>query len=95
LSLGDPVSVLLRPEAIRLGPPDDRTEPNRLTGTVAQAVYTGALVRYTVAVGDTALTVDLSDPRHTPAFRRGDRVSVRLPHDPHLLPLDSGDSRDA
>jgi hypothetical protein len=32
------------------------------------------------------LTVDLSDPRHTPAFQRGDRVSLRLPSDPHLLP---------
>ena len=96
LNLGDPVSVLLRPEAIRLGPPDDRTEPNRLTGTVAQAVYTGALVRYTVTVGDIPLTVDLSDPRHTPAFRRGDRVSVRLPNDPHLLSLESpGNSPEA
>jgi hypothetical protein len=49
-------------------------------------MYTGALIRYTVTVGDMPLTVDLSDPRHTPAFQRGDRVSLRLPSDPHLLP---------
>jgi spermidine/putrescine ABC transporter ATP-binding subunit len=83
---GDRVAVLLRPEAIRLGPPDDRAEPNRLLGTITHAMYTGALIRYTVTVGDMPLTVDLSDPRHTPAFQRGDRVSLRLPSDPHLLP---------
>jgi ABC-type Fe3+/spermidine/putrescine transport system ATPase subunit len=90
---GDRVAVLLRPEAIRLGPPDDRTEPNRLLGTITHAMYTGALIRYTVKVGDTPLTVDLSDPRHTPAFRRGDRVSLRLPSDPHLLPQEPAPDR--
>ncbi len=88
-TLGDRVAVLLRPEAIRLGPADTRPEPNRLLGTITHAMYTGALIRYTVQVGDTPLTVDLSDPRHTPAFHRGDRVSLQLPSDPHLLPQDS------
>ena len=86
---GDRVQVLLRPEAIRLGPPEERAEPNRLLGTITHAMYTGSLVRYTVQVGGIPLTVDLSDPRHTPAFRRGDRVSLQLPSDPHLLPHES------
>ena len=89
LAIGDRVAVLLRPEAIRLGPPDGPAEPNRLLGTIAHAMYTGAVIRYTVEVGDTLLRVDLSDPRHRPAFHRGDRVSLRLPGDPHLLPSES------
>jgi ABC-type Fe3+/spermidine/putrescine transport system ATPase subunit len=83
---GDRVGVLLRPEAIRLGPPDDRPEPNRLLGTITHATYTGSLIRYSVRIQDTSLTVDLSDPRHTPTFRQGERVSLQLPSDPHLLP---------
>ena len=86
---GDRVAILLRPEAIRLCPPEDRPEPNRLHGTITHTMYTGAVIRYTVRVGEAALTVDLADPRHSPAFHRGDRVSLQLPRDPHLLPDDA------
>jgi spermidine/putrescine ABC transporter ATP-binding subunit len=83
---GDKVSLVVRPEAIRLESHRDGAGPNRLPGTIESAVYTGAIVRYTVDVGGTRLAVDLSDPRHTPAFVTGDRVTVILPDDPHLLP---------
>ena len=83
---GERVNLVVRPEAIRLQPPETVAGPNRLPGTIESAMYTGALIRYTVSVGDVRLTVDLSDPRHTPAFQPGDRVTVILPDDPHLLP---------
>ncbi|HSB80433.1 MAG TPA: ABC transporter ATP-binding protein [Candidatus Methylomirabilis sp.] len=82
---GDRVFLVVRPEAVRLGPYEETVGPNRLPGTIESAVYTGSLVRYTVNVGGTRLAVDLSDPRHTPAFVAGDRVTVILPEDPHLL----------
>ncbi|HYL79476.1 MAG TPA: ABC transporter ATP-binding protein [Candidatus Acidoferrum sp.] len=83
---GDTVYVSVRPEAIHLRTDGDASGPNRLPGRIENAMYTGALVRYTVRVGDTRLTVDLADPRHTPALQPGDRVTVILPDDPHLLP---------
>jgi ABC-type Fe3+/spermidine/putrescine transport system ATPase subunit len=89
LAPGARVFVLVRPEAIRLHPPNDGTGGNALPGRVQQAVYTGALIRYTVEVGGIPLTVDCADPSHTPAFRRGDAVTVVLPDDPHLLPAAS------
>ncbi len=83
---GDRVHVVVRPVAIRLGPHGDAVGPYRLPGTIESAVYTGALIRYTVNVAGARLALDLSDPRHTPAFDVGDRVTVILPDDPHLLP---------
>lgn len=83
---GDAVYVIVRPEAIRLQTHSDASGPNRLPGWIEDAIYTGALVRYSVRVGNTRLTVDLSDPRHTPLLQPGDRVTVILPDDPHLLP---------
>jgi len=83
---GDRVCLVLRPEAIRLGPPEDGTGPNRVVGRIENAMYTGALIRYSVGVGESRLTVDLYDPRHTAMFREGDQVTLTLPEDPHLLP---------
>jgi putative spermidine/putrescine transport system ATP-binding protein len=82
---GDRVCLVVRPETIRLGPPDNGVGPNRMRGKIESAMYTGALIRYSVGVGETRLAVDLFDPRHTAIFREGDRVMLVLPEDPHLL----------
>jgi len=91
LAAGERVTVLLRPEAIRLGPAEAVSQPNRFTGTLVDVMYGGAQARYTVAVGGVHLAVDLPDPRHAPAYARGDRVTIALPTDPHLLPAGEGD----
>ena len=81
LAIGDRVAVLLRPEAIRLGPPDGPAEPNRLLGTIAHAMYTGAVIRYTVEVGDTLL---LKNNDSSTQFVAGYPVS---PHQTLKIPL--------
>ncbi len=83
---GERVCLVVRPETIRLGPPDNGTGPNRVLGRIESTMYTGALIRYSVGIGATRLTVDLYDPRHTAVFREGDQVTLILPEDPHLLP---------
>jgi ABC-type Fe3+/spermidine/putrescine transport system ATPase subunit len=83
---GKQVCLVVWPESIRLHPRPDGTGPNRVTGRIETATYTGALLRYTVDVSGTRLTVDLYDPRHAPAFRPGDAVTQALPDDPHILP---------
>jgi len=83
---GERVCLVIRPETIRLGPPDDGAGPNRVQGRIESTMYTGALIRYSVGVGATRLAVDLYDPRHSATFHEGDPVTLILPEDPHLLP---------
>jgi ABC-type Fe3+/spermidine/putrescine transport system ATPase subunit len=83
---GERVCLVVRPETIRLGPPVNRMSSNQMLGKIESAMYTGAHIRYSVGVGETRLTVDLFDPRHTAIFREGDPVMLILPEDPHLLP---------
>jgi ABC-type Fe3+/spermidine/putrescine transport system ATPase subunit len=83
---GERVCLVVRPETIRLGPSDNGVGPNRMRGKIESAMYTGALIRYSVGVGETRLTADLFDPRHTAIFHEGDQVTLILPEDPHLLP---------
>ena len=82
---GERVCLVVRPETIRLGLPNNGMGPNQFRGKIESAMYTGALIRYSVGVGETRLTVDLFDPRHTAIFREGDQVKLILPEDPHLL----------
>jgi ABC-type Fe3+/spermidine/putrescine transport system ATPase subunit len=83
---GDKVRLVLRPEAIRLEPRRETGGANRVPARIEGAVYTGALIRYTVEAEGIRLAVDLSDPRHAPGFGAGDAVTIILPDDPHLLP---------
>jgi len=87
---GNQVRLVVRPESIRLHLGVDGAGPNRLAGRIERTTYTGALLRCTVDVAGTRLTVDLYDPRHARAFRPGDTVTLALPDDPHILP-ESGD----
>jgi ABC-type Fe3+/spermidine/putrescine transport system ATPase subunit len=88
---GGQVCLVVRPESIRLHPGADGAGPNRLAGRIETTTYTGALLRYTVEVAGTRLTVDLYDPRHARAFQPGDAVTLALPDDPHILP-ESGEA---
>jgi ABC-type Fe3+/spermidine/putrescine transport system ATPase subunit len=86
LAPGDRVCMVVRPEAVRLHPHGENAGPTSLAGAVETIMYTGASIRCAVNVNGTRLMVDLADPRHARAFRPGDRVTVILPDDPHILP---------
>jgi spermidine/putrescine ABC transporter ATP-binding subunit len=86
LGPGAAVRLVLRPEAVRLAPPEEAGRSGAVAGTVEQAVYTGALVRYAVDVGGLRLAANLHDPRHGHRYREGDRVTLVLPPDVHILP---------
>ena len=79
------------PEPGGSGPGDPSDATTGLAGKIVGAAYTGALARYLVEVGGTRLAVDLHDPRHGPRYVEGDRVTVQLPADPHVLPADSAE----
>ncbi|MFQ5593885.1 MAG: ABC transporter ATP-binding protein [Anaerolineae bacterium] len=70
------VSVVLRPEALRIGGDGDLGVPAR----VLSLAYIGPLARYTVAVEDgTVLTVDLPNPGLDQFFAEGTSVTLQLP----------------
>jgi spermidine/putrescine ABC transporter ATP-binding subunit len=84
---GARVRLVLRPEAIRLESAGAASGgPNRVSGHIESATYTGAVIRYVVEAQGLHLAVDLSDPRHAPRFQAGEPVTIILPDDPHLLP---------
>jgi iron(III) transport system ATP-binding protein len=78
-----PISLVLRPEALKVEPEADSGVPVR----VLTLAFLGPLARYTVAVSDgTVLTVDLHNPGPDQFFAEGTSVSLRLPAEvPALL----------
>jgi ABC-type Fe3+/spermidine/putrescine transport system ATPase subunit len=85
LAAGTRVTLVVRPEAIRLDP-RPAGETAGVGGTITGVVYTGAVVRYAVDAGGTRFTVDVHDPRRTTRFAPGDPVTVHFPEDAHVLP---------
>jgi len=81
---GQPIALVLRPEALRI----DRAESgDGVSARVLTQAFVGPLVRYTVAVADGAvLTVDLHNPAPDQFFDEGTPVRLRLPAEvPALL----------
>jgi len=79
-----PVSVVLRPEALRI---EKAGADTGVSAHVLTLAFTGPLARYTVAVDDgTVLTVDLPNPDPDHFFADGESVCLELPAEvPALL----------
>ena len=82
-NLNNGVSVVLRPEALRINKAGGQGVPGR----VLALAFTGPIARYTVAVNDsTELTVDLHNPDPDEFFAEGTASSLQLPTEvPALL----------
>ena len=76
------VTLTIRPEALRLGPPDEGGE-NSFAARVSGAAYLGTRISYTLQAQGTYLRAAL--PPHT-RLTVGERTNVRLPAD-SLWPL--------
>ncbi|MBI2875188.1 MAG: ABC transporter ATP-binding protein [Firmicutes bacterium] len=80
--LGEPVMLLVRPEAIHLGREDET-----FTGIVRRVSFLGASVEYQVEVGGNLLNAVEPAQVSTPLYSVEDRVSLNLEHSSlHLLP---------
>ena len=77
LAAGTAVALGVRPEALRLEPPDAAEEWNAVRGTVRDVAYFGAIARYQVAVGpDVALVAEVHDPDFETLRAVGDTVTL-------------------
>lgn len=85
MKAGDPALIVVRPESIRLGPPDD----TNLKGKVTEVVYLGSQMTYRVEVRSQTLMVDVPDPQLNPWHTEGEEVSVIFEDKSlHVLPYE-------
>ncbi|TMJ05194.1 MAG: ABC transporter ATP-binding protein [Alphaproteobacteria bacterium] len=81
-SLGERLSVMIRPERILIGPPG-----GPLDGEIVSRVYLGEKAEYVVQVGGALLQVIRADPPEGETLAPGARVGITLPRDGvQLLP---------
>jgi iron(III) transport system ATP-binding protein len=81
-SVGDHVTVLLRPEAIKL-----RADPTLPQARIEQTMYLGAEIEYVVQLDQQQLTVVENDPRVSQIFAEGETVGVDFISEAlHVLP---------
>lgn len=78
---GDSLKACIRPDHVRLEPPDVDGDGDGLHGSIEMTMYQGTTMRYRVAVGD-VVTLDVVIPvSATAVFERGDKVRVRMDPD--------------
>ena len=78
--LGEETSLLIRPEHVEVGGPDDSDgkEKNRFKGRVMSAMFAGKIVSYVIEVGGYKLRVQSPT---TTVYHEGDVVGLSLPVD--------------
>jgi len=84
MQAGAPALIAVRPEKISVSAGDGGAGPNRLSGAVASAVFSGSSTTYRVAVGEQTLAVfqQNSTPRR---FQPGDRVTLHWSPEHNVL----------
>jgi ABC-type Fe3+/spermidine/putrescine transport system ATPase subunit len=80
--------AVIRPERILLHALDGAPSRNTFRGEVAEATYTGQVVRYRVLLHGKPLRVDAWDPVRVGRFPEGSPVAVQFPDAVHLLPAE-------
>jgi ABC-type Fe3+/spermidine/putrescine transport system ATPase subunit len=84
MQAGAPVLIALRPEKVDVAPGDGEAGPNRLSGTVTSAVFSGSSTTYRVAVGQQALAV-FQQNSTARRFQPGDRVTLHWSPEHNVL----------
>lgn len=79
LPVGAAVQLMIRPESIRLSPPDLGQAVNTLIGAIEMCEYLGQSIRYFVQTG--AITLNVREPRSDAGSRAmvGERVTLYWP----------------
>lgn len=82
---GDTLSMVVRPEAIRIAKPKDTMGVNEFEGRVKSFMYGGSMVKYVLEIGGWQLIADQFDPINEGLHGIGERCCVSLPQSVHLL----------
>jgi ABC-type Fe3+/spermidine/putrescine transport system ATPase subunit len=83
---GDEVLLVIRPETIQIAPSNGTVKQNVIQGTLRRYIYTGALAKCHVILGDDReIIVDIHDPRDHVPLREKDKVEVTISRNVHVL----------
>lgn len=82
---GDKLQLVVRPEAIRITKPKETLGPNEFNGRVRTVMYAGSIVKYVVDVDNHGIIVDQFDPINRGLHSVGDRCSISMPQNVHVL----------
>ncbi|MCE5333654.1 MAG: ABC transporter ATP-binding protein [Desulfobacteraceae bacterium] len=90
---GEAVKLIVRPEHITIcasqspaGCTGKAPDGNgQLVGQVIDAMYTGSIVKYNVSIGESKLIVEQYNPRECGVFSDGQRISMKISRDVHIL----------
>jgi iron(III) transport system ATP-binding protein len=86
LSIGQPVTLVVRPETIRLLPTPPTGTP-AFTGTIRRAVYLGSTVEYEIGWGETTILAVIGSPLEHGVIAEGTTVAFDFPPaTTHVLP---------
>ena len=81
LQTGSPVTLVVRPEAIRVGQPG-----SPWLGTVRRATYLGDAIDYEVEIQGQTLVIQETNPLQTEVFAEGEQVGISILEDcAHVL----------
>lgn len=87
LSVGDRLKAVVRPESIRIAAFESKLDDkvNIFEGIIESFMYIGAIVRYTITVGNRTLYLDAADPQYLGIFKEGEKVKLILKNRIHML----------
>ena len=72
LGVGDAVQLLIRPEAVRIGP------AGTFTGIVQRATYLGPIVEYDITIGDVLINASDANPLRETVYQPPSQVGVEF-----------------
>ena len=79
------VYLIIRPETVLIGSPEEAIEVNRFKGTIKSIMYAGSTVKYVADIEGKDLIIDQYDPATLGIRGMGDKVMVTIPRNVHVL----------
>lgn len=79
------VFLIIRPETIRIGPYAEVTGINEFKSIMVTSMYGGSTIKYTVSAQGKDIVIDQYDPSHSGIFEIGQKVTVTIPQNVHIL----------
>jgi ABC-type Fe3+/spermidine/putrescine transport system ATPase subunit len=85
IKVGWGLYLIIRPETVLIGSPEDAIEVNRFKGTIKSIMYAGSTVKYVADIEGKDLIIDQYDPATQGIRGMGDKVMVTIPRNVHVL----------
>ena len=85
IKVGWRLYLIIRPETVLIGSPEDAIEVNRFKGTIKSIMYAGSTVKYVADIEGKDLIIDQYDPATLGIRGMGEKVMVTIPRNVHVL----------